>query len=97
MFINSKKSFRFAEGENELKIPAGYVGDFPDWATKTYLYQLAVKGGDIVTVGETKATVTVDPVIATDVGAVTADPAVADAAVDPAADGGADSKAKGKA
>jgi hypothetical protein len=91
MFINSKKSFRFTDGENELKIPAGYVGDFPDWAAKTYLYQLAVKGGDIVTVGEATTTVTVESVAtASDV-----EVPVATESADSSAD--AETKGKGKA
>ena len=53
MFINSKKAFYFRGDGNELHIPSNYLGDFPDWATKTDLFALAVKGGDIVAVNST--------------------------------------------
>lgn len=52
VFIQSKKSFHFKDGQNDATIPAQFVGKLPEWATKTILFDLAVKGGDITYVGE---------------------------------------------
>lgn len=51
-FIQSKKAFRFTAGEEEYEVPAEFVGTVPDWVPKTRLYELAVKGGDIVPADE---------------------------------------------
>ncbi len=54
-FIQSSKSFHFSspnKGEPEFKVPFGYVGEVPEWVTKTPLFALAVKGGDITYVGK---------------------------------------------
>lgn len=52
MFIQSNQAFRFRNGGDKFEIPAHFVGQVPDWVTKTDLYQLAGKGGNITFLGE---------------------------------------------
>lgn len=50
MFISSKKNFlvRLDDGST-YRIRRDYIGNIPDKVAESYLVQMAIKGGDIVT------------------------------------------------
>ena len=56
MFIHSNKALLFKAEGNELRIDADYIGSLPEWATKTILYDWAVKDGSITFVGDSTPT-----------------------------------------
>lgn len=57
MFINSKKHFVFTSTDGDLlDIPRDYIGDLPDWVTKTKLFKMAVDDKVITMVGESQKT-----------------------------------------
>jgi hypothetical protein len=63
-FIHAKKALRFWDKKVgvEHEVPAGFIGELPEWAENTYLYDLAVKDGSLTYVGERKTQVVVDAV-----------------------------------
>lgn len=55
MFINSKSALEFCSADKKKhKIPAGFLGNVPDWVTETRLYKAACKDSTITFVGESK-------------------------------------------
>jgi len=57
VFINSKKSYIFPDpnGGEDYSVPAAYLGEVPDWVSKTELFKLAVKEKSITMVGKGKS------------------------------------------
>lgn len=49
MFINSKSCFEIREGARKLVIPRNFIGNIPDWASKHWLVQAAIRDGSIAT------------------------------------------------
>lgn len=49
MFINSKKCFEVREGDQKLVIPRNFIGTIPDWASKHWMVQAAIRDGSIAT------------------------------------------------
>ena len=49
MFVNSKVNLLVRENGQQYLIPAGYIGEIPDWVAETWLVQKALEGGDLVT------------------------------------------------
>jgi hypothetical protein len=48
MIIQCKQALGFkADGQDFYSIPAGYVGDVPDWVAATDFFKLACNGGTI--------------------------------------------------
>lgn len=49
MFINSKVKLLVKDGDESYTIPKDYIGDIPEHIAKTWLVQMAIKSGHIVT------------------------------------------------
>lgn len=49
MFINSKVKLLVRDGDESYTIPKDYIGEIPDAIAKTWLVQMAIKSGHIVT------------------------------------------------
>lgn len=49
MFINSKVKLLVKDGDESYIIPKDYIGDIPEHIAKTWLVQMAIKSGHIVT------------------------------------------------
>lgn len=49
MFINSKVKLLVKDGDESYTIPKDYIGEIPDAIAKTWLVQMAIKSGHIVT------------------------------------------------
>ena len=49
MFINSKISLLVRNGKEEYKIKKDFIGDIPEWVANSWLVQMAIKSGDVVT------------------------------------------------
>lgn len=48
MFIFSKKHFEFKTGDARVDVPAQFAGEVPDGVKNDWLFDAAVKCGDIV-------------------------------------------------
>ena len=49
MFINSKVKLLVRNGDESYIIPKDYIGEIPDAVAKSWLVQMAIKSGHIVT------------------------------------------------
>ena len=49
MFINSKINLLVRNGKKEYKIKKDFIGDIPKWVADSWLVQMAIKSGDVVT------------------------------------------------
>lgn len=49
MFINSKINLLVRNGKEEYKIKKDFIGDIPEWVADSWLVQMAIKSGDVVT------------------------------------------------
>lgn len=49
MFINSKINLLVRNGKEEYKIKKDFIGDIPEWVANSWLVQMAIKSGDVVT------------------------------------------------
>ena len=49
MFINSKINLLVRDGKEEYKIKKDFIGDIPEWVANSWLVQMAIKSGDVVT------------------------------------------------
>ena len=51
MFIQCKNAVCFKNGADKVVLPNQYVGSIPDWVTKTWYFEMLVKGGTITFIG----------------------------------------------
>lgn len=49
MFINSKINLLVRNDKEEYKIKKDFIGDIPEWVANSWLVQMAIKSGDVVT------------------------------------------------
>lgn len=49
MFINSKVNLLVRNGKEAFKINKDFIGDVPQWVADSWLVQMAIKSGDVVT------------------------------------------------
>lgn len=49
MFINSKINLLVRNGKEKYKIKKDFIGDIPEWVANSWLVQMAIKSGDVVT------------------------------------------------
>lgn len=49
MFINSKINLLVRNGKEGYKIKKDFIGDIPEWVANSWLVQMAIKSGDVVT------------------------------------------------
>lgn len=57
MFVHAKQATLIfsADRKRNISIPNGYLGEIPDWATKTKHFNQLVKCGALIVTGKTDA------------------------------------------
>lgn len=53
MFITCRHSLEICEGDETLRLPAGYIGDLPEWVQDHWFVRAALSDGTITAVQST--------------------------------------------